>query len=66
MSQGVRVDTSRGAWEEDRDDGSFLEKLWLLRGKRIQNEQMMPKPFGESSFRAQDIYIILKNLLTDY
>lgn len=56
----------RGVWEEDKDGCSFLKKLQLPRGKRIQNEQIMLKPFGGSSFGAQDIYIIIKNVPIDY
>lgn len=37
----------------------FLEKLWLPRGKRMQNEQIMLKPFGGSSYGVQGIYTIL-------
>lgn len=56
----------RGVWEEDKDGCNFLKKLQLPRGKRIQNEQIMLKPFGGSSFGAQDIYTIIKNVPTDY
>lgn len=43
-----------------------VERLWLPRGKRIQNEQVMLEPFGESSLGAEGIYRILNDLLTDY
>lgn len=49
---------------EDRDGCSFLEKLRLLRGKGIQNEQIMLKPLEGSSFGDQDSCTILKSLLT--
>lgn len=44
---------------EEGRDSFLLEKLWLLRRKRIENEQIMLEPFAESSFGAEDIYMIL-------
>lgn len=51
-TSGVGEDMFAGSVEEDRG-GFSLEKWWLLRGKRTQNEQIMLKPLGENSFGAE-------------